>query len=110
VYGTDQPTNGAPPPLILREDHNFVSIRHQLRAEQGADTGRLGHLLELDRSPDPVGVGAGQGGEAAAEGGLDQRLGTGGTLAEGEVGVAVEVGKHFVEDVEDVEDVKDVKK
>ena len=77
----------APALFVRRQCDRFLVVEPQVRTEDGADARRLGGLLELDGAVDTVGVGAGEGAEAARDGGLDQRRGTGGAEAEGEMAV-----------------------
>ena len=95
MNAADHSTQLPPSPFILRQRHALLAAVHQVRAEDGADPGGLGGLLELDRTVDPVGVGAGERGEAARDRRRDQGLGIRGPLAEGEVGVGVEVSEHM---------------
>ena len=87
-------TQRRPPRRIRREHHRFLSPRHQVGAEDRLDPPRLRGLLELHRAIDAVGIGAGETGEPARRRRREQHLGTRDSLAEGEVGVDVEVGKH----------------
>ena len=83
-----------PPPLVLRQYHALLTSVHQVRTEDRTDPRRLGGALEFDRAIDAVGVSASEGGEATRGSGRDQFLRARGALAEGEVGVGVEVDEH----------------
>jgi hypothetical protein len=64
-------------------------------AEYGAHAHRFAGALELDRSVDPIGVGAGERAEPALGRGLGEDLWARDAEAEGEMGVDVEVGEHL---------------
>ena len=85
-----------PAALVHRERHHLLAIRHQMGAEYGAHAHRITGALELDRSVDPIGVGAGERSEATLGGRLGQYLRAGDAEAEGEVGVGVEVSEHSI--------------
>jgi hypothetical protein len=64
-------------------------------AEYGAHAHGVAGALELNRSIDPICVGAGERAEPTLGGRLGEYLWAGDAEAEGEVGVEVEVGEHF---------------
>ncbi len=84
----------APAVIVLGQHHRFVPAGHEVTAENRAHACCITGALELDRAVDAVGVGHGDGRNAAPCRGLRQRLGRGGAAAEGEPGVDVQMREH----------------
>jgi hypothetical protein len=82
--------------LIGSKRHCLPAVSHEVGTEDGAHADGGTGALELDRTVDAVGVGAGQGAEAALRRSLGQRLGAGDAESEGEVGVDVKMGEHSI--------------
>jgi hypothetical protein len=61
-YGS---TQCSPSSLIHRKRYGLLAISNQVGAEDGTHTHRFAGALELDRSIDSVGVGAGEGAKAS---------------------------------------------
>jgi hypothetical protein len=83
-----------PTMLIQRKRHHLLTIRNQMGAEYGAHAHGITGALELDRSIDPIRVGAGERGEPPLGRRMGEYLWTRNAEAEGVVGVGVEVSKH----------------
>ena len=94
MYRCNSPTERSPPAFVHRERHDLLAIRHQMGAEDGAHAHGIAGALELDRSVDPVRVGAGERAEAPLGGRPGEYLRAGDAEAEGEVGVDVEMSEH----------------
>ena len=98
VDSAHRPAQRRPTSLIYREGNGLFTAPLQERSQDRAHACRLGGVLELHCSVDPIGVGAGEGIEAALDGGLDQRFGAGGAEPEREVGMEMEVSEHVEAD------------
>ena len=80
--------------LIQSQRNHLLTIRNQMGAEYGTHAHRIAGTLELDRSIDPIGVGAGERAESPLGRCLGKYLGARDAETEGKVGVDVKVGEH----------------
>src|SRR5918993_4273282 len=89
------PAQCSPSALIDDECNRFLAVRNQVGTQDWPHTGGDTGPLELDGTVDAISIGACQCAETLFSSCLRQRLGTGYTESEGEVGVNVEVAEHL---------------
>jgi hypothetical protein len=91
VYCSNRSTQRPPSALIGRECYNLLTLRNQMGTQYWAHARRVAGALELDRSVDPIGVGAGERANPPLGGDTGEYFGAGDAEAEGKVAVGVEV-------------------
>ena len=79
---------------VARQYDRFLIPEDEMGAQDGTDSPGQCRLLELDRTINAVGVGAGEGLEPALGRGVEKCLETRDAALEGEVRVYVEVSEH----------------
>jgi hypothetical protein len=91
----DSPAQGSPSSLVGSERDDLLSTCDQMGPQNRAHSGCGAGVQKLDGAVYPIGIGTRQRAKATLGCRHSERLGTGDTEPEGEMGVNVEVGEHL---------------